>query len=599
MKHIGLILIGIVFLAQMVWAQTENDPAQIGVSARQLGMGKCYVGMADDSAAVFLNPAGLSQIDSLQVGSMTGRHLDTFDYIVLDVAWPTKMGALGVGYSSRSFASPTTSESFGTSNLVLSLASKEDFLVKRLSAGLNLKLYSASLYKINEVDLSASGREIDLGLFYRVSPGFRLGFVQRNLLPSSAGGKLVWSDNEEEGYSTVSKMGLALNLLGQEGVRKSPQELILGLNYEFSPTGGTTPLWHLGLEWKPNKLFSARAGLDGSDLAYGVGLNLFGFGFDYAYHSYSDISLLASHYFSLSLTPPETRAKDLIEVMSPQPGSMLYAKEIEVKGKLNLSVDKLLIDGEEALISRDNQFVKKAVLKLGKNSISIEAFNKKGKLLAKKDLRLLRLMHYKDVAEDYWAKQSIGFLSALGIVSGFPDGTFRPEAKVKRAELAVMLSKIDKEDSDEETRLEMTGFSDVSPKHWAAPFITKAVVKGIITGYPDGTFRPAKSINRAEGVTVVARFDKLLPVVVHEAPFSDVPGRHWAAKSITAVKQAGMLSYLKDKPFMPKNSLTRGEAAEILSKTKVVRGKIDDILSFLKGETPPKLKDAPGSDKLE
>ncbi|NLN77277.1 MAG: S-layer homology domain-containing protein, partial [Armatimonadetes bacterium] len=83
------------------------------------------------------------------------------------------------------------------------------------------------------------------------------------------------------------------------------------------------------------------------------------------------------------------------------------------------------------------------------------------------------------------------------IISGYPDGTFRPGNYITRAEIATIASKFDKL-----TPLEVNMFSDVSG-HWAEEFINSAAQKGWVTGYPDGTFKPDQYITRAEFVTLV------------------------------------------------------------------------------------------------
>jgi len=114
--------------------------------------------------------------------------------------------------------------------------------------------------------------------------------------------------------------------------------------------------------------------------------------------------------------------------------------------------------------------------------------------------------------------------------------------------------------------------------------VKEGVEKKLVLGYPDGTFRPSNNINKAEGVVLMARFGELEePDKVLEAPFPDLPGRHWAAPLVTAAKQAGFLKYLEGRDFEPKAPLTRAEAVEILSKTKFAKGKISDLMDFETG----------------
>jgi hypothetical protein len=82
---------------------------------------------------------------------------------------------------------------------------------------------------------------------------------------------------------------------------------------------------------------------------------------------------------------------------------------------------------------------------------------------------------------------------------------------------------------------------------------------------------------------MIARFAQLPEPRLVELPFTDIPGRYWAAKKISAASEAGILQYLKGKPFEPNKKLTRAEVAEMLSKTKLFAGKISDIMDWEHG----------------
>jgi len=191
---------------------------------------------------------------------------------------------------------------------------------------------------------------------------------------------------------------------------------------------------------------------------------------------------------------------------------------------------------------------------------------------------LLRLTQFKDVPEGYWAKEPIELLATIGMVGGYPNGTFQPDRIINRAELTALLVGAKHPGTPEAAD---TSFSDVPRTHWASYFIKLGADSGLVTGYKNGTFQPAKSLNRAEGVTILSKFAELkLPVELTEGPFPDVPGRHWAAKAVTAARSAGMLVFLTDKPFEPNKELTRAVVAEILSKTAFGIQKINNLKDF-------------------
>jgi len=116
----------------------------------------------------------------------------------------------------------------------------------------------------------------------------------------------------------------------------------------------------------------------------------------------------------------------------------------------------------------------------------------------------------------------------MGVISGYTDGSFRPAAPITRAEFVTMLSKFTGVDSGN------ISFSDVSEGHWAYGYIVSAATKGWIGGYANGTFRPGQNITRAEAarVTNVLLGRSADENYVDANPeiniFSDVKTGHWA-----------------------------------------------------------------------
>ena len=106
---------------------------------------------------------------------------------------------------------------------------------------------------------------------------------------------------------------------------------------------------------------------------------------------------------------------------------------------------------------------------------------------------------FSDVAKSHWAANYIGYMQQFGIITGYADGSFRPDASVTRAEFAAIASRF--EALTEGTK----SFSDVPSSHWAAKYINFAATRGWVNGYADGTFRPNNSITRAEVAAVTCR----------------------------------------------------------------------------------------------
>ncbi|MEI6309183.1 MAG: PQQ-binding-like beta-propeller repeat protein [bacterium] len=109
---------------------------------------------------------------------------------------------------------------------------------------------------------------------------------------------------------------------------------------------------------------------------------------------------------------------------------------------------------------------------------------------------------FPDLAADYWAYPSIASLVQRGVLRGYPDGTFRPAGLVTRAEFAKMFVLSFGMKPAEGSHV---SFPDVPTQHWAYGFIESAVVYGLIQGYPDGSFKPEGKVTMAEGLAMIVR----------------------------------------------------------------------------------------------
>ena len=116
-----------------------------------------------------------------------------------------------------------------------------------------------------------------------------------------------------------------------------------------------------------------------------------------------------------------------------------------------------------------------------------------------RDENLTKTNRYSDVTRADWYNTAVSTLSSMGIITGYPDGTFRPNAAITRAEFAAIAARFD-HDGDKTA----AKFSDIAT-HWAKDEISIAYNNGWITGYPDGTFGPQRDITRAETMTLVNR----------------------------------------------------------------------------------------------
>ncbi|WP_339249206.1 S-layer homology domain-containing protein [Paenibacillus sp. FSL P2-0136] len=160
---------------------------------------------------------------------------------------------------------------------------------------------------------------------------------------------------------------------------------------------------------------------------------------------------------------------------------------------------------------------------------------------------------------------------------GMPDGTFKPENAMTRAQVAMILYRV----------LELQGagtarYSDVAGSHWAAEAIRQVTAAGLMKGMTDGSFRPEQSITRAEMAVIIARWKALSGTGEHR--YNDAAG-HWAEKAIGQTNEAGYMEGMLDGSFQPNKALTRAEGVTVFNRI-LERGP-------LYGETVPVWSDVP------
>lgn len=183
----------------------------------------------------------------------------------------------------------------------------------------------------------------------------------------------------------------------------------------------------------------------------------------------------------------------------------------------------------------------KTVLKLAKNNKSV---------------------HFSDIA-NHWAKESIERAAALGWVNGYPDGTFRPNGQVTRAEFTAMLSRALSLSSSGGLTL---SFADTARiPDWAKPFVSEAVGAGVIKGYSDNTFRANNPIIRSEMTVMIMRASGISLGSGKASTFADaaqIPD--WALPSVTKAVEAGLIKGKGNNRFAPGDNTTRAEAVTLI-----------------------------------
>ena len=138
---------------------------------------------------------------------------------------------------------------------------------------------------------------------------------------------------------------------------------------------------------------------------------------------------------------------------------------------------------------------------------------------------------FHDIPNDAWYAQAVNYLAQNGVLLGYENGEFRPTAVISRAEFTALAARLEKL---EQSSLDL--FKDVSGQHWAHSYINSAALKGWVTGFPDGAFRPEEGITRAQVVVIANR---MLGRKVHSKDipqyangFKDVAKDYWGYADI-------------------------------------------------------------------
>jgi hypothetical protein len=178
------------------------------------------------------------------------------------------------------------------------------------------------------------------------------------------------------------------------------------------------------------------------------------------------------------------------------------------------------------------------------------------------------LLVFPDIA-NYWAQSAIVQLQSRDVIKGYPDGTFRPDATITRAEFAVLMNKAFPEVQPQRTAI---AFKDVPASHWAHDAIKKAYQREFFTGYPDGTFQPDLKLPRVQALVILANglnYDPGPPsrdiLQKYFEDINQIPS--YAIYPVTAAT-LGLLAvnYPNVKQLKPNQNATRGEVSAFISQ---------------------------------
>jgi N-acetyl-anhydromuramyl-L-alanine amidase AmpD len=173
-------------------------------------------------------------------------------------------------------------------------------------------------------------------------------------------------------------------------------------------------------------------------------------------------------------------------------------------------------------------------------------------------------MRFHDLPDTHWCYPHVTYLYCGGVIGGYEDGTFRPHLDSTRGQFVKML---------------VTGmgwnlynpyfptFSDVAPGSPFYVYVETAVLRGLISGYPDGTFRPNNPLTRAQAAKVLTSAREWSPINPPSPSFLDVGPSEWSYGYVEAAFARGIIGGYEDRTFRPNAHVTRSQLAKMLALT--------------------------------
>lgn len=167
--------------------------------------------------------------------------------------------------------------------------------------------------------------------------------------------------------------------------------------------------------------------------------------------------------------------------------------------------------------------------------------------------------------DGYWGKHEISVVANAGIVNGYGDGSFRPNQNISRQEFAKVIAVF----MGYTVQGDISGFTDVDPSGFFAPYLAMCVEAGVLKGDGSGLMRPTDYVTREEASAMLCR---ALGLKTDGAVLNFTDNGNvftWFRGEVAALARTGLIVGYPDGSFMPKNNLTRGEMMVVISRLLV------------------------------
>lgn len=172
----------------------------------------------------------------------------------------------------------------------------------------------------------------------------------------------------------------------------------------------------------------------------------------------------------------------------------------------------------------------------------------------------LSVENFKDLKGNAWYSDSIEYLLDQNLIAGYPDGTFRPHDQITREEAATIFGRAFHLDGERRASI----FPDVKPDSYSSGFIASGYEQNLITGYPDGTYKPKKSINRGDAALILYRAFAY-PFMKNEV-FSDVKEENYFYQAVSTLSASGITDGYKDGTYKAGRDISRSEFSVMLAR---------------------------------
>ncbi len=260
----------------------------------------------------------------------------------------------------------------------------------------------------------------------------------------------------------------------------------------------------------------------------------------------------ADAYTTVDTRPPA------LDILSPASGSFVQPGPVKVTGRTEPGAFVVVNDQRAEEVSG----VFTATVEVSGRDFVIHATaaDAAGNMSAV-EVTVQAAPRFNDVPMDHQAFIAVEYLSDHGVISGYSDGTFRPDQALSRAGLAKMLA-VSMHWSL--IRPPEGRFNDVPADSWMYPYVETAAARGVLGGMADGSFQPGASISRAEAVRAIVLAAGWKPRGRPSSLLLDVPSDHWAAAYIQAAWEHHIAAPDSDGQFHPGLIITRADASQMI-----------------------------------